>query len=59
MLRGNTVLTSLQLSKCGIGPEGLSKLCSTLEVNTTLSELGLSFNVFDDHSLASLGKLLI
>ena len=54
MLRGNKVLTSLQ-----IGPEGLSELCSALEVNTTLTELNLSGNIFDGHSLASLGKLLI
>ena len=59
MLRGNKVLTSLQLGRCGIGPEGLSELCSALEVNTTLTELGLSENRFDDHSVASLGKLLI
>ena len=59
MLRGNKVLTSLKLWKCGIGPEGLSELCSAVEVNTTLTELYLSFNTFDDHSLASLGKLLI
>ena len=59
MLRGNKVLTSLKLLNCGIRPEGLSELCSGLEVNTTLTELGLSGNTFDDHSLASLGKLLI
>ena len=59
MLRGNKVLTSFQLSNCDIGPEGLSELCSALEVNTTLTELNLSLNTFDDHSLASLGKLLI
>ena len=59
MLRGNKVLTSLILQRCGIGPEGLSELCSALEVNTTLTELDLSYNMFHDHSLASLGKLLI
>ena len=59
MLRGNKVLSSLILQGCGIGPEGLSELCSALEVNTTLTELDLSKNVFDDHSLASLGKLLL
>ena len=59
MLRENKVLTSLQLIRCGIGPEGLSELCSALEVNTTLTKLDLSLNTFDDHSLASLGKLLI
>eukprot|EP00731_Ephydatia_muelleri_P002943 Em0001g2943a len=58
MLRGNMVLTALQLVKCGIGPEGLSELCSALEVNTTLTALDLSRNTFDDHSLASLGKML-
>ena len=59
MLRGNKVLTSLQLRDCDIEPEGLSELCSVLEVNNTLTELDLSFNTFDDHSLAILGKLLI
>ena len=59
MLRENKVLTSLQLWNCGIGPEGLSELCSALEVNTTLTKLDLTHNRFDDHSLASLGKLLI
>ena len=61
MLRGNKVLTSLKLQKCDIGPEGLSELCSALEMNTTLTELDLSLNMFHDHkySLASLGKLLI
>ena len=59
MLRGNKVLTSLQLWECDQVPEGLSELCSALEVNPTLTKLDLSFNVFDGHSLASLGKLLI
>ena len=59
MLRGNKVLTSLQLQACGIGHEGLSELCSALEVNTTLTELVLSYNTCDDHSLASLCKLLM
>ena len=59
MLRANKVLTSLQLQYCVIGPEGLSELCSALEVNTTLTELDLAHNMFDDDSLASLGKLLI
>eukprot|EP00731_Ephydatia_muelleri_P002922 Em0001g2922a len=58
ILRGNKVLTSLQLQGCGIEPEGLSELCSALEVNTTLTELDLSQNKFDDHSLASLEKML-
>ena len=59
MLRGNKVLTSLQLWFCDIRPEGLSELCSALEVNPTLTKLDLSFNMFADHSLASLGKFLI
>ena len=59
MLRGNKVLASLKLEQCDIGLEGLSELCSALEVNTTLTELNLSDNAFDNHSLASLGKLLI
>ena len=59
MLRGNKVLSSLKLKDCFIAPEGLSELCSALEVNTTLTELDLSDNMFDDLNLASLGKLLI
>ena len=59
MFRENNVLTSLQLLACGIGPKGVSELCSALEVNTTLTELNLSGNRFDGHSIASLGKLLI
>ena len=59
MLRGNKVLSSLKLKDCFIVPEGLSELCSALEVNTTLTELDLSDNMFDDLNLASLGKLLI
>ena len=59
MLRCNKVLTSLKLRDCDIGPEGFSELSSTLDLNTTLTKLDLSENVFDDHSLASLGKLLI
>ena len=56
MLRGNKVLTSLKLQGCGIGPEGISELCSALEINTTLTELDLSYNTFGDHSVASLGR---
>ena len=59
MLRGNKVLTSLKFKGCGIRPESLSELCSALEVNTTLTELNLSDNRFDDHSLAIFGTLLI
>ena len=56
----NKVLTSLKLQlPDDILPEGLSELCSALEVNTTLTKLDLSDNVFDDPSLTSLGKLLI
>ena len=59
MLGRNKVLTSLLLQNCGIGPEGLSELCSALKVNTTLTEINLSDNRFDAHHIASLGKLLI
>ena len=59
MLRGNKVLTSLELQCCYIGREGLSKLCSAREVNTTLTELDLSLNTLGDRSFASLCKLLI
>ena len=59
MLTGNKVLTLLKLWDCGIGPEHLSELCRAIEVNTTLTSLDLSNSRFDDHNLASLGKLLI
>ena len=58
MLRKNKVLTSLDLRDCGLGPKGICEVCSALGVNTTLTSLDLSYNTFDDQSIASLGKLL-
>ena len=60
MLRENTVLKTLGLRHCGLGPKGLSEVCSALEVNTTLTSLDLPKNDFEEQSMAiSLGKLLI
>ena len=59
MLREKKVLTSLGLLDCGLGPKGLCKVCNAVGMNTTLTSLHLSFNKFDDPSIASLGKLLI
>ena len=57
MLKGNKILTSLDLHDCGLGPVGLHEVCNALEVNTTLTSLDLSDSTFDDQSIASLGKL--
>ena len=56
MLRENTVLTSLGLDSCGLGPVGLCVVLSAVGMNTTLTSLDLSENVFDDQTIASLGK---
>ena len=59
MLRENKVLTSLTLRKCGLSVNGLCEICNALGVNTALSSLNLSENMFDEQSIACLGKLLI
>ena len=59
MLKENKVLTSLRLLKCGLGPGDLCVVLSAVGMNTTLTSLDLSWNKFDDQSIASLGKLLI
>ena len=56
MLKENKVLTSLGLWGCGLGPQGVSEVLSAVEMNTTLTSLDLSWNRFDDQSIASLGK---
>ena len=56
MLRENTVLTSLGLDSCGLGPGDLCVVLSAVGMNTTLTSLDLSLNEFDDQSIASLGK---
>ena len=56
MLRKNTVLTSLELGFCELGPEGLCEVCEAVGVNTTLISLDLTENMFDDQSVESLGK---
>ena len=57
MLRKNQVLKTLALMDCGIGPDGLCKVCSAVGMNSTLTSLDLSFNKFDMQSITSLGKL--
>ena len=59
MLRENKALTSLDLSNCELGPEGLCEVCNAVTMNTTLTSLNLSVYRFDDQSIASLGMLLI
>ena len=59
MLRKNKALTSLQLVGCLLGPEDLCEVLRAVTMNTTLTSLDLSENMFDDQSIASLGKLLI
>ena len=57
MLRENKVLTSLGLVNCGLGTEELCEVCSAVGMNTTLTSLDLSANMFDNKSIASLGTL--
>ena len=59
MLRENKVLTSLVLSGCELGQEGLHEVCDAVRMNTVLTTLDLSVNKFDAQSLATLGKLFI
>ena len=56
MLRVNKVLTSLRLVNWGLGPHGVSEVCNAVGMNTTLTSLDLTWNMFDDQSIASLGK---
>ena len=56
MLRANKVLTSLVLWECELSPGDLCVVLSAVGMNTTLTSLDLSFNKFDDQSIASLGK---
>ena len=56
MLRANKVLTSLRLRDCGLSPGDLCVVLSAVGMNTTLTSLDLSYNKFDDQSIASLGK---
>ena len=57
MLKENTTLTSLGLESCKVGSDGLWEVCSALGVNTTLTSLDLSGNMFDDKTICCLGKL--
>ena len=56
-LRGNTVLTELRLSDCGIDAEGISHLAQALRVNTTLRVLDLRKNTVGSQGARHLGKL--
>ena len=59
MIRQNKVLTSLRLVKCGLSPEAVNDVCDAIRINTVLTSLDLSWNMFDDQSTASLGKVFI
>ena len=56
-LRGNTVLTELDLSGCHINAEGTSQLAEALCGITTLRVLNLNFNTVDRQGARHLGKL--
>ena len=56
MLRANKVLTSLGLVSCALDPGDLCVVLSAVGMNTTLTSLDLSYNKFNDQSIASLGK---
>ena len=56
-LRGNTVLTELNLWKCHISAEGTSQLAEALCGITTLRVLDLSLNTVDTQGARHLGKL--
>jgi len=56
-LRGNTVLTELNLYYCHIDAEGTSQLVEALCGNTTLRILDLSANTVDTQGARHLGKL--
>ena len=56
MLKGNTTLTRLDLSECGLQPEGLEEVMKGVEVNTKLETLGLEKNIIDNKRASCLGK---
>ena len=56
-LKGNTVLTELDLWNCDIDAEGTSQLAEALCGITTLRVLNLSFNNVDTQGARHLGKL--
>ena len=56
-LRGNTVLTELNLRYCHINAEGTSQLAEALRGITTLRVLELSENTVDTQGVRHLGKL--
>ena len=55
-LRGNTVLTELDLWDCGIDAEGTSQLAEALCGITTLRVLNLTWNTVDTQGARHLGK---
>ena len=58
MLRKYKVLSSLVLDDCGLCSKGICEVCNAVGMNTTLTSLDLSWNKFDDQSIASLGKYM-
>ena len=59
MLRENKVLTSLELRNCGLGEKGLCEVSNALAMSTTMIYLDLSGNMFNNQSIACLGRLVI
>ena len=55
-LRGNTLLTELNLKDCDINAEGTSQLAEALCGITTLRVLNLNMNTVDTQGARHLGK---
>ena len=53
-----TQLQELNISRCGIGREGIESLCSGLTSNTTLVKLDMSWNSFGDNGAIRLAEMI-
>ena len=56
MLKENNTLKKLNLSKCGLQPEGLEEVIKGVQVNTKLETLNLYNNTIDAKRASCLGK---
>ena len=56
MLKENNTLKELNLSKCGLQPEGLEEVIKGVQVNTKLETLCLTLNTIDANGASCLGK---
>ena len=56
MLKENNTLKKLDLTKCGLQPEGLEEVIKGVQVNTKLESLHLSENTIDAKRASCLGK---